>query len=77
MASARHDRVKRHLLYSAWATKLFALLTELSWSDVCDTYASGRHFSLMQKKRKAITEYHDTAPLNMKEGRAAEQDLNL
>ena len=45
-------RAKRRLLDSAWAAKLLARLTELAWSDVRDTCASGRHFLLAQKKRK-------------------------
>ena len=59
MAAARQDRGKRHLLESAWTAKLFARLTELSWSDVC---ASSRHFrSCKKKKRKKIIKYRDTA----------------
>ena len=34
-------------------------------SDVRDTCASNRHFLLAQKAQK-ITEYRDTAPLNLK-----------
>ena len=49
----------------AWAVKLFARLTELSWSDVRDTCASSRHYFLAQKSTKKITEYRDTAPLTL------------
>ena len=62
MVDTRQDRGKRHLLDSAWAAKLFAQTTELSWSDVRDTSASSRHFLLVQKKAQKITEYRDTAP---------------
>ena len=35
MAATRQDRGKRHLLELSLVVKLFARLTELSWSDVC------------------------------------------
>ena len=41
--------------------KLFAWLTELSWSDAHDTCVSSRHLFLAQKSAK-ITEYRDTTP---------------
>ena len=59
------SRQKRFLLNSSRAVKLFARLTELSWSDVRDTCASSRHFLLVQKAQN-ITEYRDTAPLKHK-----------
>ena len=46
---------KRHLRDSTWAVKLFAWLTELSWSDVCDTCASSRHFYSRKKAQKITT----------------------
>ena len=55
----REGRGKRHfleendfLLDSSWVVKLFARLTELSWSDVPDTCASSRHFLLARKSAK-------------------------
>ena len=61
MAATRQGRGKRYLLDLAWAVKLFARLTELSWSDVRDICASCRHCLLAQKKAQKITEYRDTA----------------
>ena len=63
MAATRQGRGKRYLPDLAWAVKLFARLTELSWSDVRDICASSRHCLLAQKKAQKITEYRDTAPL--------------
>ena len=62
MVATRQGRGKRRFLDSAWAVKVFARLTELSWSDVRDTCVSSRHFFLARKAQK-ITEYRDTAPL--------------
>ena len=50
------SRGKPLLLNSFWAVKLFAQLTELSWSDVRDSCVGSRHLLLAQKKRKKTTE---------------------
>ena len=55
---------KRFLLDSSQAVKLFAWLTELSWSDVSDTCSSIRAIFHSRKKAQHITEYRDTAPLS-------------
>ena len=64
-------RGRRQLLDSAWPEKLFARLTELSWSDVRDTYPSSRRFLLVQKSAKKITENRDTASLTLTSGMLA------
>ena len=54
---------KQHFLDSAWAVKLFARLTELSWSDVRDTCTSSHHYLLAQKRaRKYGISWH--CPIN-------------
>ena len=71
------NRGKRHFLDSVWAVKLFAQLTELSWSDVRDTCVSSRHFS-SRKKAQKITEYRDTPPLiTFWKSERPKADLNL
>ena len=55
-------RGKRHLLDLAWPVKLFARLTELSWSDVRDICANNTIFCSCKNAQKII-EYRDTAPL--------------
>ena len=50
MVATRQDRGKRHLLDQSWPAKLFAHLTELSWSDVCDNCWSSRSFFARAKK---------------------------
>ena len=57
MVATREGREKRHLIDLSWAVKLFARLTELSWSDVGDTL---REQSPVYTRAK-ITEYRDTA----------------